>query len=198
MRLPELTSLLIIILGSVTAFAQSTIGFSNQETARLEVQLTADKLTYKLGEPISITVILRNVGNRIVWMSKPRGVGIYPGEFRIDARGPDGRLVQNKTPVMAAAADQESIIRPGSKLLQEFLCRRVPLFPGEFWGIKRNIGEAFLTLTEPGRYELTAKYNEYSIEQDLSQRQLHSLQSEVKFPIQAESIVSEVLIIEVR
>ena len=76
------------------------------------------------------------------------------------------------------------------------MCKRVPLFPGEFWGVSRNIEDAFVSIKAPGRYTLTAKYNERAIE-GLSKDQLQNLHQEVKFPIQTESVVSEPLILEI-
>jgi hypothetical protein len=184
-------SLAAVVLASMTVAAQSK---SNSAGPRLHLQITSDKSVYKVGEPIMITITLRNDGDEIMWMSKPRGVGRYAGEFYVDAVAPDGRLLPNKSPVMALSADGPAQAKTNS--MQDFLCKRVPMFPGEFWGISRSIEDAFVSLKEPGRYQVTAKYNEHAPE-GFSKEQLKDLQREVRFPIQTESVVSEPLILEI-
>src|SRR6266496_2260836 len=144
MIIGRILPLAVLILGSTVALAQSKASVGELGKPELTIQIASDKSVYKVGEPILITITLRNDGDDIVWMSKPRGVGIYPGEFYVDAIAPYGTLLPNKSPILALEGDRTT--RSKANKLQDFLCDRVPLFPGEFWGVSRNIEDAFVSL----------------------------------------------------
>lgn len=183
----------MVIFGAITAFAQSkqTLAASG---ANLTVQLTSDRSLYKIGEPIFITIILRNEGNRVVWVSKPRGVGRFPGEFYVEVIAPDGTLLPNNSPVLG---DSLSPTHSIGKAFEDFLCSRVPMFPGEFWGVTRSTKEAFVASPRtPGRYKITAKYLDEPVHA-VSKAALHDIESEARFPIRTEPVASESLVIEI-
>jgi hypothetical protein len=191
----RMLSSIVLILVTTAMLAQSKEDKGGSIGPRLEVQITSDKSVYKVGEPVRITITLRNEGNVVVWLSKPLGVGRDPGYFYVDAVAPDGTLLRNTSPVTGGGM-HEPPKRSANSVLQEFLCHRVPFFPGEFWGVSRNIDDAFVALRSPGRYKITAKYLDEPIH-DLSKATLQKLQMEAKFPIQTEPVASEPLVIEI-
>jgi hypothetical protein len=181
-------------LGACTTFAQSNRDDSvGRPEQKLEVEISSNKSAYRAGEPIIITIILRNKTKNVVWVSKPIGVGRDPGQFYVDAVGPDGVLLRNESPVTAGSAPSK---RSKDSLLQDFLCYHVPFFPGEFWGLSRSLEDAFISPKSPGKYKITAKYLAEPL-RDLSKNQTDTLQRELKFPIQMEPVISEPLIIEI-
>ena len=91
----RILSTVVVILGTTTTLAQS----NGSTRPKLKVVVSSDKSIYKVGEPILITITLRNEGSVPVWVSKPRGIGIYSGEFYVDVVSPDGTLLRNTSPV---------------------------------------------------------------------------------------------------
>src|SRR5437660_7692505 len=50
----------------------------------LRVQIATERSTYKVGEPIMVTVTLRNVGQQAFWTSKTIGFAHMAGAFDLE------------------------------------------------------------------------------------------------------------------
>ena len=187
-----------LLLGTIPALSQSqerAHANAAEEKPRVAIEISSDKSVYKIGESILVTITLRNEGDGVVWMSKPRGIGRFPGEFYVDVVGPDGTLLRNMSPVIGSSLKKSK--DAAGDVLANFLCERVAFFPGEFWGITGRIERTFVSPRNPGRYTVTAKYLDEPV-RDLSKSDLRKLQLDTRFPIQTTPIISPPLVIEIK
>lgn len=126
----------------------------------LVVQLSTDKEVYKLGEPIKVTITLRNASHDgVFWVSKSRSIVRWPGGFMLDVHDTDGTRLPDRIPV----ADMSPSPSKEMDLIELILRKRSLFGPGDFLGFTRNLEDCGYTIREPGRYRLRASYGDQGL-----------------------------------
>lgn len=125
----------------------------------LVVELTTEKEVYKLGEPIMVTVTLRNASrDKVFWVGKSRSITRWPGAFMLDVYDVEGVRLPDKIPFVDAVPSPEDI-----DLVDMILKARGLWGPGAFLGFTRSLKSCGYTIRKPGRYRLKASYGDHGL-----------------------------------
>ncbi len=125
----------------------------------LVIELATDKKVYKVGEPIMITVTLRNASrDEGFWVGKSSSITRWPGAFMLDVYDVDGKRLPDRIPFA------HSVPSPKDVDLVEMILKTRTLFgPGDFLGFTRTLERCGYTIREPGRYRLQANYGDHGL-----------------------------------
>ncbi len=183
-------SLALFWFGCHTVLAQQSV----QNAEELRVELATDKRVYRLSEPISVTITLRNVGTEAFHVTAaPRTIrSAAGGTVELQVVDEDGTPVKGKKSFGLFLGFQE-------ESLYEWINRTRRLFqPGDFMGFTRPLKLLGFQIKSPGRYILQAKYREIDYKEWATEQQIEEAKKKLIFPWWSGEIVSEKVSIEIQ
>ena len=154
----------------------------------LTLEFALDKPQYKVGEPITLSLTLRNSGRTPLWVSRPLGLAHAPGAFQFAVFDENGHELPVRIAIVESLGADEEWRHERADLLALVLKTRFLFVPGDFFGLRRELHDAGCEIRTPGVYRLEATY--YDVAPIHDDSQLRRLREKAKFPLWAGEIKS--------
>lgn len=158
----------------------------------LQIELETDKQTYKAGEPIMVTVTLRNTGERtfLATCEPIVGMSAMGGHVSFELLGSDEETI----PWGGIIGEFWGL---GEVSLADWIARwKRPYYPGDFVGFTRSLEEIRYS-AYPGRYRLTASYWETDYEGWVDEEELEKTKKKLSDPLWSGTITSQPVAFEI-
>jgi hypothetical protein len=186
-----LTLLLLFVAPTASAHPEKKNPDDKVVSSGLELRMSTDKNTYKIGEEIRITSVLENTVDESFHVD-PMLELISGGttSFQILVYDAEGHELDNLVEVYA---DTFGMLPKG--ILNEIGCSYLVLHPGKFYGSRIVPRGGSRVFVKPGRYRLVGVYRQHVVS-FMSQTQENQL-GKLEYPIWEGMVTSEPVWIEI-
>lgn len=150
---------LVVVLFLLTQTQSFGEADALNDASQLRIEVTTTERWYRVGDRITLTVDVRNVGGTAIWVSKPGFASNLPGSIRISVTDSEGKALPNRLIVLESFPASPKC----SEAFEEFLKQHQVLPAGAFFGIEQTIEQFGFDSLPPGRYVLRATYSDEGI-----------------------------------